>query len=159
MSMEVSSEDGYISAIVYDAGRHTFTKEQVGTRYVGIGLRTLVNPEDPEDVEQVHALQDAVRVEQKAPGSFDTAAWDLDSQKKVRDALIVLYNLTPDQNRVFGGRGEVGGSVTVQFGGYDGKTANCLPVLPGWNYMVRLYRPRAEILSGSWKFPKAQIVQ
>ena len=30
--------------------------------------------------------------------------------------------------------------------------------LKGWNYMVRLYRPRAEILNGSWKFPEAQPV-
>jgi hypothetical protein len=22
----------------------------------------------------------------------------------------------------------------------------------GWNYMVRLYRPRAEILNGTWDF-------
>ena len=27
--------------------------------------------------------------------------------------------------------------------------------MKGWNYMVRLYRPRAEILSGKWKFPEA----
>ena len=26
----------------------------------------------------------------------------------------------------------------------------------GWNYTVRLYRPRAEILNGKWKFPEAQ---
>jgi hypothetical protein len=25
-----------------------------------------------------------------------------------------------------------------------------------WNYMVRLYRPRAEALSGAWKFPEAR---
>ena len=48
------------------------------------------------------------------------------------------------------------GSVAVQFGGCDGKIPNCLPTMPGWNYMVRLYRPRAEILSGKWKFPEAQ---
>ena len=48
------------------------------------------------------------------------------------------------------------GSVTVQFGGYDGKVLNCLPTMAGWNYMVRLYRPHAEILSGKWKFPEAQ---
>jgi hypothetical protein len=23
----------------------------------------------------------------------------------------------------------------------------------GWNYVVRLYRPRAEILDGTWTFP------
>ena len=47
------------------------------------------------------------------------------------------------------------GSVDVQFGGCDGKIPNCLPTMPGWNYMVRLYRPRAEIVQGRWKFPEA----
>jgi hypothetical protein len=51
------------------------------------------------------------------------------------------------------------GSVAVQFGGCDGKIPNCLPTVKGWNYMVRLYRPRAEILDGSWKFPDARPVQ
>ncbi len=27
--------------------------------------------------------------------------------------------------------------------------------MKGWNYTVRLYRPRAEILDGTWKFPGA----
>src|SRR5207245_6106615 len=36
------------------------------------------------------------------------------------------------------------------------KIDNCLPTMPGWNYMVRLYRPRAEILNGTWTFPEAQ---
>ena len=48
------------------------------------------------------------------------------------------------------------GSVTIQFGGCDGQTPNCLPTMNGWNYMVRLYRPRPEILNGTWKFPEAQ---
>jgi len=48
------------------------------------------------------------------------------------------------------------GSIAVQFGGCDGNAPNCLPIPPGWNYMVRLYRPRAEILSGKWKFPDPQ---
>jgi hypothetical protein len=49
------------------------------------------------------------------------------------------------------------GSITIQFGGCDAGSAtlNCIPVMPGWNYIVRLYRPRAEILNGSWKFPDA----
>jgi hypothetical protein len=48
------------------------------------------------------------------------------------------------------------GSVTIQFGGCDGKIPNCLPIMNGWNYTVRLYRPRQEILSGKWKFPEAR---
>ena len=45
---------------------------------------------------------------------------------------------------------------SMQFGGCDGKIANCLPTVAGWNYTVRLYRPRAEILNGKWKFPEPQ---
>jgi hypothetical protein len=51
------------------------------------------------------------------------------------------------------------GSITVQFGGSDGKTPNCLPIVPGWNYIVRLYRPQKAILDGTWKFPEAQPVR
>lgn len=47
------------------------------------------------------------------------------------------------------------GSVTIQFGGAAGGAPNRLPITPGWNYTVRLYRPRAEILEGAWKFPEA----
>ena len=50
-------------------------------------------------------------------------------------------------------------SVTVQFVGCDGKIPNCLPTTPGWNYWVRLYRPRPEVLSGKWKFPEPEPVQ
>jgi hypothetical protein len=45
------------------------------------------------------------------------------------------------------------GSVTVRFGGCGDGRPNCLPITDGWNYTVRLYRPRAEILDGTWTFP------
>jgi len=45
------------------------------------------------------------------------------------------------------------GSVTVHFGGCGDGRPNCLPIMDGWNYVVRLYRPRAEILDGTWTFP------
>jgi hypothetical protein len=51
------------------------------------------------------------------------------------------------------------GSFTIQFGGCQKDTPNCLPIMSGWNYTVRLYRPRKDILDGSWKFPEAQPVQ
>jgi len=47
------------------------------------------------------------------------------------------------------------GSITVQFGGCEKTTPNCLPIMSGWNYTVRMYRPRKQILSGSWQFPEA----
>jgi hypothetical protein len=45
------------------------------------------------------------------------------------------------------------GSITVRFGACADGRANCLPIMEGWNYLVRLYRPHQDILDGSWTFP------
>jgi hypothetical protein len=47
------------------------------------------------------------------------------------------------------------GSVTVHFGG-NPESSNYLPITPGWNYTVRMYRPRKEVVDGTWRFPDAQ---
>jgi hypothetical protein len=210
----------------------------VGTRYVVIGLRTLVDPTDSYDLDQAHALQDATKVSQKGQGTFVVPNWDQDSQKKVRDALLVLSATTSGFKGAFGAKTEVDpvyhligtaagwggnpdkdatylsvtpprndgssvyrlsvkdvpvdgfwsislynaqgyfeknrysaysinnitatkgsdGAVAIQFGGCDGRIPNCLPIMAGWNYTVRLYRPHPEILSGAWKFPEPQPV-
>lgn len=59
-----------------------------------------------------------------------------------------LNNLTakPDGSGVY----------TIQFGGCGRNTPNCLPIVEGWNFTMRLYRPRKEILDGSWKLPEPQ---
>jgi len=49
------------------------------------------------------------------------------------------------------------GSATIHFGG-DPDQPNYLPILPGWCYIFRAYRPRKEILDGSWSFPQPQAV-
>ncbi len=50
------------------------------------------------------------------------------------------------------------GSFTVHFGG-DPKSLNYLYIIDGWNYTVRLYQPRKEILEGKWIFPGVKPVQ
>ena len=234
MSMQVISEDHYVSEVVHGAGSYTLDKEKVGTRYALAAIRTLVDPASTKDIADVHALQDAIKVEQAAAGSFEVPNWDQGSQKKVRDALLVLASTMPDFKKAFGTRQEVDpvrhlvgtaaawggnpdkdaiylnitpanndgttvykldvkdvpvdafwsvslynadgyyeknpyeaysvnnitatkgadGAVAIQFGGCDGKIPNCLPIMKGWNYTVRLYRPRAEILDGKWSFPE-----
>jgi len=67
-----------------------------------------------------------------------------------KEEAYTLNNLTAKKS--------ADGSITVQFGG-DPKTPNCLPITPGWNYIVRLYRPRKEVLDGTWKFPEAEPVK
>ncbi len=49
------------------------------------------------------------------------------------------------------------GSATINFGDcHLEDRVNCIPITDGWNYVVRLYQPRAEALDGSWTFPKPQ---
>jgi hypothetical protein len=238
MSLQVVNQDHHVPGVYYGAGNYTVTKQKAGTRYVATAVRTLVDPEDQKDVQQVHALQDAIKVSQTSSGKFEIPNWDQASQKKVRDALLVLATTIPDFKRAFGTKAEVDpvrhligtaagwggnpdkdatylnitpakndgtavyrlsvnivpvdgfwsvsvydaqgyyeknpysayalnnitakkeadGSIAIQFGGCDGKIPNCLPIMKGWNYTVRLYRPRAEILNGKWKFPEPQAV-
>jgi hypothetical protein len=235
MSMQVIDEDEYTPEVVYGAGARTLSKETIGTRYVVVAIRALIDPDDPKDIEAVHALQDAIKVDQPGgPGQFETPNWDQVSQKSVRDGLLMLASTLPDTKGMFGPKGGVDpvrhligaasawggnperdalylnvvpakndgktiytldvrdvpvdgfwsisvynakgyfepnplnaytlnnitakkgpdGLIAIQFGGCDGKVANCLPTPPGWNYLVRLYRPRPEIIDGSWTFPE-----
>jgi hypothetical protein len=237
MSMIVIDEDHYVVDVVYRPGSYTFAKDKIGTRYALIAIRLLVDPADPKDLQQVQALQNALKIEQPGgPGRFEIPNWDPASQKKVRDPLVALGETLPDWRNAVGRRGEVDpvrhlivtatgwglnpdkdaiylnvtpsksdgttiykltvkdvpvdgfwsislyngegyfvpnkfnaytlnnitakkssdGAIAIQFGGCDGKIPNCLPTMPGWNYIVRLYRPRAEILDGKWKYPEAQ---
>jgi hypothetical protein len=239
MSLMMINQDEYCSMLVYDARPVTFSKDQVGTHYAMIGVRTLFAPGDPKDHDAAHRLQDAIKVEQPGgPGKFEVPKWDQASRDKLRAALVTLGETVPDSRRMFGSpqqvdpvlhligaamawggnnekdalylnrnpaandgktvhrlvvkdvpvdgfwsisvynaegyfqkndrdgysinnltaKKDVDGSVVIQFGGDPGSTANVLPIVPGWNYMVRLYRPRSEILDGTWKFPQARVV-
>ena len=237
MSMQVINEDHFVPEVVYGAGTYTLNKDKVGTRFVLVAIRTLVNPMDSKDVEQVHSLQDKMVISQSSTGRFEVPDWDPVSQKKVRDALLVLATTIADFKKAFGTRADVDpvrhligtaaawggnpdkdatylnitpqendgsavyrltvkdvpvdgfwsvsvynsegyfakneydaysinnliadkgadGSITIELGGCDGKITNCLPITPGWNYTVRLYRPRADILNGKWAFPEPQL--
>lgn len=236
MSLQVINEDHYTTQVAYAPATVDLTREAVGTRYVAVAVRTLVDPNDAADLAAVHALQDAVTVAQDAPGSFEVPDWDPVSQKTVRDALVTLATTLPDTKGMFGTAADTDpvrhligsanawggnperdafyltvvpsendgttvhrltvkdvpvdgfwsvtvynkdgyftaneqnayslnnitavkaadGSTTIQFGGAGAD--NLLPITPGWNYTVRLYRPRAEILDGAWTFPAAEPV-
>jgi hypothetical protein len=236
MAAQVITQDHYVPEVIYDQALRRFTREGIGTRYVMLAVRTLLNPDDPDDVRAVHALQDAIQVQQTDRGSFEIPHWDQASQATVREALAALAATLPDSKGMFGtpetttpvrrligaaaawgGNPEadafylnttparndgdtvhrltVGdvpvdgfwsitvynqdgyftqnalnrysfnsitakpgddGTTTIQFGGCDGHATNCIPVTPGWNYMVRLYRPEAPILNGEWTFPVAE---
>src|SRR4029077_8892307 len=91
MSLQVIDEDHYTPEVFYGAGAYTFVKDKIGTRYVSIGVRILVDPENPKDIKQAGPLQKAIKISQPGvPGRFEIPDWDQASQKKVRDALLAL---------------------------------------------------------------------
>ena len=239
LSVQIIDEDHYTHEVHYGGGKIELTRDAIGTRYVFVGIRTLVNPEDSADMEAVRKLQDAMSSEQASVGLLETPSWDKASQDRVRDALLVLASYLPDTRGMFGAKDKVdpvrhligsamgwggnpetealylnrteakndgktvykvnvkdvpvkgfwsisvynakgfyeaneynsytinnltavksaNGSVDIQFGGCDGKIVNCLPTPEGWNWMVRLYRPEAQILDGSWVFPQLEEVK
>ncbi len=48
------------------------------------------------------------------------------------------------------------GAYRIRFGGDPAGADNYLAITPGWNYVLRLYRPRKSVLDGTWKAPQPQ---
>jgi para-nitrobenzyl esterase len=90
MSLLVINEDHYTRPVVYAPGSYTFTREQIGTRYMFAAVRTLANPTDPADVNAANAAQDRILVKQNAKGSFQIPNWDATERDRIREALLVL---------------------------------------------------------------------
>src|SRR5262245_17704685 len=107
MSMQVIDEDQYAYLVTYGAGARTFTREQVGTRYMLVGIRTLVDPSKPDDLTKVHALQDAITCSQESTGRFEIPEWDQASQRRVREALLALGTTVSETKGMFGSRNQV----------------------------------------------------
>ena len=106
-SMLVQNEGQYLKLSTTKPGRYTITREQAGTRYIGVNFRTFVDPNDPADVEEVQAIQDAIVVEQASAGSFQIPDWDWESYRRIDAAFRVLYFTMDDWSNAFGDVGEV----------------------------------------------------
>ena len=145
MSVMIVDQDHYVPAVYYGAGTHTLTKESIGTRFVAAAVRTLVDPADPKDLEEVHALQDGLKASQKDVGKFEVPTWDQASQKKVRDALLVLNTTISDFKNGFGVKGEVDPIMHLigtasGWGGNPDKDATYAMVTPTKNDGVTVYQ-------------------
>lgn len=234
VSVMVVDQDHHIARIEHDAGEHRLHVDDVGTPYVGVAVRILVDPTDAQDVAAVVELQD--RLELTAGSSVPLQMPDYDSATfdAARKALLTLAVGLDAFDRMFGARGEVDpvrhligtaagwgglpteeasyigvnpglppeayeltvrdvpvdafwsisvydangffvpnargvysvnsvtgvrntdGSITVRFGDHGPDAPNAIPTPVGWNYLVRLYRPRREILDGTWTFPSIE---
>jgi hypothetical protein len=144
MSMQVIDQDNFTQAVVYGAGSYTFPGEKVYTRYINVVVRTLADPTNRNDLEQVHALQDAIKVSQNSPGRFEVPNWDQASRRKVHDALLVLGE-TMDTRRMFGTKDQVDPvrhliGTAIGWGGLPERDAFYLAVTPAMNDGITTHR-------------------
>lgn len=232
-SIMVLNQDHFIKRVFYQPGTYTLTREEMGSRYVYIFVRTFMDPNDPADMAAGRALQDQVVTRQDSPGKLELTGFDEAQRARLHDALLGIVPFLPRTDRMFGdadtvdpvqhlvgtsagwagnrkedaiyvngvaalndgttphqitvrdvpvdafwsvtiynakgfyespeatisvnsvtAKPDADGSYTIRFGG-DPKAPNFLRIMPGWNYIVRLYRPRPEIVSGAWTFPPA----
>ena len=101
-SISVINEDHFTKKVFYNPGKYTLTRDDVGTRYAAVIVRTLVDAEDPVDLAQVHALQDRLKVVQANRGKFEIPNWDRVSLGRVREALKVLGEGVKDRSKSYG---------------------------------------------------------
>lgn len=106
-SMQLINEEEYTPMVAYKPGVYTLTKEKVGSRYVLVLFRTLVDSNDPADIRKVHAIQDSIDITQQDIGIFEIPNWDQSSQDRLRDAINVLASTLKDAKRCFGAKDEV----------------------------------------------------
>lgn len=107
MMAQVIDEDHYTHDIAYAPGTKTYSKEAIGTRYLVVIIRTLVDPQSETDIKEVHSLQDNIQVQQESQGKFEVPSWDPVSQATVRDALKVLGSTLQDSDNMFGSKEEI----------------------------------------------------
>lgn len=231
LSVMVVTEEHHIPVVLRDPGEHPLHADDLGSRYVLLAARILVDPEDEADVGAVNALQDRFALDAASAEPFVAPDWDEASLTETRQALLTLARGIGGFTGAFGARDEVDpvrhligtaagwgglptseafyvnvdprlpvgeytltvgdvpvdafwsvtiynadgyledasglvsvnsvtadrnedGTVTLNFGGPDDGRPNRLGLMGGWNYIVRLYRPRPEVVDGSWSFPQ-----
>jgi hypothetical protein len=237
-SLLVINEAHFAKLIVYDPGEYKLTKEKMGSRYVFVIARTLVDEENPNDVAEAHMAQDGLQVKQTTSGLLEVPNWDPVALGEMREALKMLGKYLPNRDKAYGaGIEEVDpiahlissadawggwqpehavyqsyvprenngnttytltlknvpaaenafwsisvynkggyfqknehnkyvinslkakpdddGGVTIHFGG-DPSLPNFLPIMPGWNYLLRIYLPQETYFNGTWRAPEAQ---
>jgi len=238
MSMTLTDENHFIKKTIYNAGKYTITKDEIGSRYIQVTIRIFVDAQNKYDNDIVTGLQDAIIIEQASQGELQLLQWDPITREETRGHLLGLVKGIKSAKKMFGNEDEVDpilhligtaagygglapehaiylnvypkdndgivsyvlevpkdvpvdafwsisvynqkgyfqenkfnsyaynninaeknrdGSISINLGGNPSQK-NFIPISPGWSYNIRLYRPRVELLNGTWKFPEAKRV-
>jgi hypothetical protein len=105
----IITDEHYNPMAFVKPGTYNLTQENVGRRYATVAIRTQVNVMDPSDLAVVHAIQDQLKIEQKAKGSYEPSGnWDMEEVLAMR-AKYAQIGKAEDitSETMFGKKGEV----------------------------------------------------
>jgi hypothetical protein len=106
MSMHVVNQDHYMF-VESDPGTYELTRDNVGTRFALLTIRTFADVADPQDIAEAHAAQDAIGFNGGGAGPFEAPDWDTENLAAARKALNDLAVLGFDTTYAFGREEEV----------------------------------------------------
>jgi len=101
-SMTITNENHHIKKTIYEPGEYLITKEDVGTRYAQITVRTFVDASSIEDNKAVSAIQDKIITKQSSIGNFEIPEWDETTRKETQSHLLGLVKGMTDTKNMFG---------------------------------------------------------
>jgi hypothetical protein len=133
MTVMPLSQDHDIHRGLNAPGTYTFKQDEIGTRYITLVVRTLMDPNDPKDMERAHKLQDGIVVEQTDKGDVSGLKdWNEDEMLKMREAYNTLGSSASTSSTFFGVKCErsyleASMGVAVGWGGMQEKDALYLP--------------------------------
>ena len=107
LSVMIVDRDHYVRAVLHDAGTYDLAERAPGADYVLVAARTLVDPDDPDDLARVAEVQDALQLEAGSAVAFAGDEYDPASLDATRSALLALAAGLRSFERTFGSRDEV----------------------------------------------------
>jgi hypothetical protein len=103
-SAAIVNENEYINKVFYDSGTYELTRDEFGTDYVVVVVRTLVDSSDPADIRKANELQDKLRIEASSAEPFTPPNYNEKSFKELRGLLQDVAKFLPDTDGAFGSR-------------------------------------------------------
>lgn len=107
MSVAIVNEDNYTTGIYHGGGTVNLSAEEHGSAYLMVVARYLVNPNDPEDLKAVHALQDELKLVAASSVPYSGPNYDPQSKEITQDLLKKLGNGIKDARYCNGKKSEV----------------------------------------------------
>jgi hypothetical protein len=107
-SLLVVNQDHYVVRVEHDPGTYKLNMDEADTRYVGVIIRTFMDPANEADVSAANRMQNMIEVQQADKGVYDVPGWDLQSLDAVRGLLNALASgISGEMTGTFGSKEEV----------------------------------------------------